>query len=91
MWQLFCRKGNERKPKRHKKAKSYLKPIKTEKFAGFVHSAGETSWWSIKEERQNQERNRLEVAGPETPLTSALARTAGEKRSVCRRRNMAER
>jgi len=29
-------------------------------------------------------------AEPETPLTSALAWSVGEKRSVCRRRNMAE-
>ncbi len=36
--------------------------------------AGEGSWRSSKEERKNQERNRLEVAKPETPLTSALAR-----------------
>jgi hypothetical protein len=38
-----------------------------------------TSWWSSKEERQNQERNQQEVVETDTPLKSALARTAGVK------------
>jgi hypothetical protein len=41
MLQFFCHKGSKGKPKRHKKAKSNLKPIRTEEFAGFVHSTGE--------------------------------------------------
>ena len=53
MLQAFCHKGNEGKPKRHKKAKSDLKPIKTEEFAGVAFSVGEVNWWSGKEELKN--------------------------------------
>jgi hypothetical protein len=54
--------------------------IETSCVAGFFTE--ETSRLSSKEERQNQERNQQEPAEPETPLTTAVAQTAGEKRRI---------
>jgi len=73
-----------------KSGENLSKPTKSGNISCRRFFTEEARWWSSKEERQNQERNRLEVAEPETPLTSALARTAGENRRICRRRNMAE-